>query len=75
MGRSKIKALIILFLCAYAIISCVVSKVSAEDITTGNLLPNAGDENFTSVIKVACCDLVRTSSKLISEFESDSVTV
>ena len=39
----SIKALVILFLCAYAIISCVVSKVSAEDLTTGNLLPNAGD--------------------------------
>ena len=43
MDRFKIKALIILFLCVYAIASCFASKVSAEDITTGNLLPNAGD--------------------------------
>jgi len=32
-----------MFFCCYALVSCFASKVGAEDITTGNLLPNAGD--------------------------------
>ena len=43
MGRSKIKGLLILFFSCYLIASCITSRGSAEDITTGNLLPNAGD--------------------------------
>jgi len=44
MDKSKIKGLLILFLCAYAIISCVVSKASAEEVTTDNIL----NQTFTS---------------------------
>jgi len=44
MDRSKIKALIILFLCAYAIASCFASKVSAEETTTNNLI----SQNFST---------------------------
>ena len=44
MGKSKIKTLIILFLCTYAIISCVISKVSADEVTTNNVL----NQTFTS---------------------------
>jgi len=43
MGRSKIKGLLILFFSCYLIASCITSRGSAEDITTGNLLPNVGD--------------------------------
>jgi len=41
--KIKIKTIAIIFFCCYAVASCFASKVSAEDITTGNLLPNAGD--------------------------------
>ena len=41
--KIKIKTLAILFFCCYALASCFATKVNAEDITTGNLLPNAGD--------------------------------
>ena len=43
MEQSKIKALVVFFLCTYLIASCFALKSKAEDITTGNLLPNAGD--------------------------------
>ena len=43
MGRSKIKGLLILFFSCYLIASCITSIAKSEDITTGNLLPNAGD--------------------------------
>ena len=43
MERFKIKALAILFFSGYLLASCFVSLAKAEDITTGNLLPNAGD--------------------------------
>ena len=36
------------------------------------IFPNAGDENFISVINGACCDLIITSSKSISDLDSDS---
>ena len=41
--KIKIKAIAILFFCCYAVASCFSNTVKAEDITTGNLLPNAGD--------------------------------
>ena len=44
MAKSKIiKGLVTLFMAGYFVASCFASKVGAEDITTGNLLPNAGD--------------------------------
>jgi len=43
MGRSKIKAIAILFFSGYLLASCFAYRVGAEDVTTGNLLPNAGD--------------------------------
>ena len=43
MVRSKIKALAILFFSGYLLASCFASIAKSEDITTGNLLPNAGD--------------------------------
>jgi len=41
--KIKIKAIAIIFFCCYALASCFANTVQAEDITTGNLLPNAGD--------------------------------
>jgi len=41
--KTKIKNLIITFFVCYFVGSCVVHNVKAEDITTGNLLPNVGD--------------------------------
>ena len=38
--KLKIKTLAILFFCCYAVASCFANTVQAEDITTGNLLPN-----------------------------------
>jgi chemotaxis protein histidine kinase CheA len=43
MGRSKIRAIAILFFSGYLLASCFAYRVGAEDVTTGNLLPNAGD--------------------------------
>jgi len=43
MARSKIKNLIITFFVCYFMGSCIIHNVKAEDITTGNLLPNVGD--------------------------------
>ena len=46
-------------------------------ISTGSvislILPNAGDENFISVINVACSDFVIIFSKSVQEFGSDSL--
>jgi len=39
----SIKAIAILFFSGYLLASCFASLAKAEDITTGNLLPNAGD--------------------------------
>jgi len=36
------------------------------------ILPNAGDENFTSVINGAYCDFVMISSRFIFDLGSDS---
>ena len=41
--KIKIKAIAILFLCCYAVASCFASKVGAENVITGNILPNAGN--------------------------------
>jgi len=41
--KIKIKAIAILFFCSYALASCFASKVGAEDVLTGNILPNAGN--------------------------------
>jgi len=44
MARSKIiKGLVTLFMASYLIASCFALRAKAEDITTGNLLPNVGD--------------------------------
>jgi len=43
MNNSKIKAIAILFFSGYLLASCFASRAGAEDLTTGNLLPNAGD--------------------------------
>jgi len=39
----SIKALIITFLCAWLFGSCIITKLKAEDVVTGNILPNAGN--------------------------------
>ena len=38
--KIKIKTIAVMFFCCYALASCFASTVKAEDITTGNLLPN-----------------------------------
>jgi len=44
MAKSKIiKGLVTLVMAGYLIASCFALRAEAEDITTGNLLPNAGD--------------------------------
>jgi len=43
MNNSKIKGVLILFFSCYLLASCFAFKAGAEDLTTGNLLPNAGD--------------------------------
>jgi len=43
MAKSKIKNILITFFVCYFIGACVIHKVSAEDVVTGNILPNAGN--------------------------------
>jgi hypothetical protein len=43
MARSKIKTITIAFFCSYLLASCFASAVKAEDVVTGNILPNAGN--------------------------------
>ena len=43
MARSKIKNIIITFFVCYFLSACIIHKVSAEDVVTGNILPNAGN--------------------------------
>jgi len=43
MERSKIKNIIITFFVCYFIGACVIHKANAEDVVTGNILPNAGN--------------------------------
>ena len=39
----SIKAIIITFLCAWLLGSCIITKLKAENVVTGNILPNAGN--------------------------------
>jgi len=41
--KIKIKFLFICFICIYLLASCFASKVGAENVITGNILPNAGN--------------------------------
>jgi len=41
--KIKIKAIVILFVCCYALASCFANAVKAENVVTGNILPNAGN--------------------------------
>ena len=41
--KIKIKFLFIVFICIYLLASCFANTVSAEDVVTGNILPNAGN--------------------------------
>jgi len=43
MEKSKIKPLAIIFFCGYLLASCFANTVKAEDVVTGNILPNAGN--------------------------------
>jgi len=43
MAKSKIKNIIITFFVCYFIGACVIHKANAEDVITGNILPNAGN--------------------------------
>jgi len=43
MARSKIKTPTIIFFCCYLLASCFANAVKAEDVITGNILPNAGN--------------------------------
>jgi len=43
MARSKIKTITIAFFCSYLLASCFTNAVKAEDVITGNILPNAGN--------------------------------
>jgi len=39
----SIKALIVIFICAWFFSSCIITNLKAEDVITGNILPNAGN--------------------------------
>ena len=39
----SIKALIVIFICAWFFSSCIITNLKAEDVVTGNILPNAGN--------------------------------
>ena len=41
--KIKIKAIAILFFCCYTVASCFSNTVKAENVDTGNILPNAGN--------------------------------
>jgi len=43
MAKSKIKTLATIFFCSYLVVSCFANLVQAEDVVTGNILPNAGN--------------------------------
>ena len=43
MERSKIKAVAVIFFSSYLLASCFATVVRAEDVVTGNILPNAGN--------------------------------
>jgi len=39
----SIKALTVTCICAWLFGSCIITKLKAEDVVTGNILPNAGN--------------------------------
>jgi len=41
--KIKIKTIAIIFFCCYAVASCFSNTVKAENVVTGNILPNAGN--------------------------------
>jgi chemotaxis protein histidine kinase CheA len=43
MAKYKIKTIAVIFCCSYLLASCFASAVKAEDVITGNILPNAGN--------------------------------
>jgi len=43
MARSKIKTITIAFFCSYLLANCFANVVKAENVITGNILPNAGN--------------------------------
>lgn len=43
MAKSKIKGIAVIFFCSYLLASCFANVVQAEDVVTGNILPNAGN--------------------------------
>jgi len=43
MAKSKIKTIATIFFCSYLVASCFANIVQAEDVVTGNILPNAGN--------------------------------
>ena len=43
MAKSKIKNILITFFVCYLIGACIIHKANAEDVVTGNILPNAGN--------------------------------
>ena len=43
MAKYKIRTVAVIFFCSYLLASCFASAVKAEDVVTGNILPNAGN--------------------------------
>jgi len=43
MAKYKIKTIAVIFFCSYLLASCFANAVKAEDVVTGNILPNAGN--------------------------------
>jgi hypothetical protein len=43
MDKTKIKTIATIFFCSYLVASCFANLVRAEDVVTGNILPNAGN--------------------------------
>ena len=41
--KIKIKSIAVIFFCCYALASCFANTVQAENVVTGNILPNAGN--------------------------------
>ena len=39
----SIKAFIVTFICVWLTGSCIITKLKAENVVTGNILPNAGN--------------------------------
>jgi len=43
MAKYKIKTVATIFFCSYLVASCFANTVKAEDVVTGNIMPNAGN--------------------------------